>query len=129
MPYELEVDPRSRIAYLHGSGSTNPDEGHATLVELAAHPDFKPGFGLLCDLREMDYEPTADEVIAGKDNVVRFKPFLRSRIAFVAPPALALPSELSAALYSAQGLDTRVFSDFDEALQWVKEATQADSAA
>lgn len=122
MPYELEVDPGARIAYLHGRGSTDPDEGYATLEQLASHPDFEPGFGLLCDLREMTFEPTAEDVIAGTENVVQFKPFLQSRIAFVSPPALEISSELSAALYGAQGLEARTFSDYDEALAWVRAA-------
>lgn len=122
MPYDIEVDPEARLALLIGRGNTDPVEGHATLVELAAHPDFRPGFGLICDLRGLEYEPNSDEVMAGFDNVVRFKPLLRSRFAIVVNPTLETMSELSAALYATEGIDTRVFGDLDEARSWVREA-------
>jgi hypothetical protein len=129
MPYDIEVDAEARLAYLIGHGSTSPDEGQATLVALAAHPDFEPGFGLVCDLRELDYEPTADEMMAGFDNVVGFRPYLRNRIAFVSGPALEMPSELSAALYGTEGIEAQVFAELDEARAWVKESVDSPPAA
>lgn len=129
MPYDLKVDPRARIAYLHGRGDSNAQEGQAILVELAVHPEFEPGFGLLCDLREMTYQPTADELIASVEVMVAFKSLIQSRVAFVASPSLELPLEISAALYGAQGFDAQNFSDFDEAVKWIKDSQAADSAA
>ncbi|MBW2267025.1 MAG: hypothetical protein JRH16_00515 [Deltaproteobacteria bacterium] len=131
MPYAIEIDPRARIAYLIGTGATNPDEGHATLVELAAHPDFEPGFGLVCDLRGLDLEPTEtpELTMGGFENVVRFKPLLRSRMGIVVGPEQEMLSELSAALYATAGLEARVFRGLDEARAWVKEATVPETAA
>ena len=129
MPYDIEVDPEARIAYVTGRGSTDSDEGHAVLVELAAHPDFEPGFGLMWDLRDLQYEATADDMMTGFKNVVRFKPLLRSRMAIIVGPAMETPSELSAALYETAGFETRVFWELDEARAWVKEACAPHSAA
>ena len=129
MPYEIQVDPASRVAVLVGHGETDPDEGHATLVALAAHPDFEPGFGLVCDLRDMDYWPTSEAMMKGFENVVRFKPILRGRIAFVVGDAMAIPSEISAALYSTEGLEAQVFTEPAAAVGWVQEPRASGPAA
>jgi hypothetical protein len=122
MPYEIKVDSEARIAYVTGSGPTDAVEGHAILVELAAHPEFEPGFGLVWDLRALRYEPTAADMMAGFENVVRFRPLLRSRMAILVGPEMDTPSELSAALYGTEGFDTQVFWELDEASEWVKQA-------
>ena len=131
MPYALEIDPGARIAYLVGRGNTSADEGHAILVELAAHPDFEPGFGLVCDLRGLDLEPTAtaELTMGGFANVVRFKPLLRSRMGIVVGPEQEMLSELSAALYATEGLEARVFRSLDEAREWVQKAGTSDTDA
>ena len=129
MPYEIQIDADAHIAYVIGSGATDASEGHAVLVELAAHPDFEPGFGLVFDVRQMDFEPTTEDMMGGLENVVQFRPLLRSRMAIVPGPALEMPSELSAALYAAEGFEAQVFSNLAEARKWVAEAVAAHSAA
>ena len=128
MPYAIEVDSGARIAYLHVTDSTNTEEGYAILAELGVHPDFEPGFGLVWDLRDMHFQPTAEEMMEGFETVIRFKPVLLSRMAFVVSAELETPAELSAALYATQGFDAQVFWDLDEAREWVKEACAFDSA-
>ncbi len=129
MPYTLEVDPGARIAFLHVTDSTTTDEGYAILAELGVPPDFEPGFGLVWDLRDLHYSPTAKDMLEGFETVNRFKPVLRSRMAFVVSPELETPSELSAALYATEGFDTQVCWELDEAREWVKEACASDSGA
>ena len=128
MPYTIEVEPGARIAYLRATGSTNTEEGYAIMAELAAHPDFEPGFGLVCDLRDMHYWPTGKEMMEGFETAIRFKPLLRSRIAFVVGPDLETASEVSAALYATEGFDARVLSNLHEVREWGKEACASDSA-
>jgi hypothetical protein len=125
MSYKIEVDREARIAYVTGSGRTNASEGHAVLVELAAHPEFEPGFGLVWDLRELEYEPSADDMMAGFANVVSFRPVLRNRMAILVGAEMEMPSELSAALYETEGFETQVFWELDEASEWVKETCAA----
>ncbi len=123
MSYEIEVDPEARIALVvTGSGHTDAAEGHALLVELAAHPDFESGFGVIWDVRASHYDATTEDLMEGFRNIVRFRPLLRSRMAIIVGPEMELVSELSAALYQTEGFETQVFWEFDEASEWVKQA-------
>ena len=129
MQYAIEVDPGARIAFLHVTDSINTEEGYAILAELGVHPDFERGFGLVWDLRDMHFQPTAEEVLEGFETVIRFKPVLRrSRMAFVVSPELETASEVSAALHATEGFDAQVFWDLDTAREWVKETCASDSA-
>ncbi|NNL65327.1 MAG: hypothetical protein HKP30_03695, partial [Myxococcales bacterium] len=115
MPYEIEVKPEARLAILRGYGDTNVDESHANLLELSAHPEFQPGFGLLCDLREMTHRPDTRDIMESAENTMRFRALLTGRVAVVTNEALALPAELGAAITAREGIEQRVFSDYEEA--------------
>ena len=129
MPYKVEVDPQARIATLTGTVTPSPRGGQAALVELAEHPDYEPGFGIFCDFRRIVIPPDPDTVIAGSQNVVRFKPLLRGPMAVVVSPELELHSEIYLALFSAAGFEARSFGDPDEALAWLKGAMASETAA
>ena len=77
-------------------------------------------------MRALRYEATAADMMAGFENVVRFRPLLRSRMAILVGPEMELVAELSAALYETEGFETQVFWDLDEASEWVKQACAPD---
>ena len=105
-------DPRVSIVVTSTDGTARVGDA-LRITELNFHP----------------VEPTAEEMMAGFENVIRFRPLLRSRIAFVVGPELETPSALSAALYATEGFDARVFRELDEARTWVREAAASHSAA
>ncbi len=129
MPYEVEIDPSARIAYLRGSVTPSPDEGREALIQLASHPDYSPGFGIFCDMRGMVVPPDPDTVVASSQNVLRFKPLLRGPMAVVVPPALELHSEIYVALFAAAGFEARTFAEYEEAHAWLKQEVGSESAA
>jgi hypothetical protein len=61
MPYSIRMDPARRRAVVFGSGANDLSSSLAAMAELAAHADFEPGFGILCDFRESDYAPATGE--------------------------------------------------------------------
>jgi hypothetical protein len=73
------------------------------------------------DLRELEYEATSDDMMAGFANVVSFRPVLRNRMAILVGAEMEMPSELSAALYETEGFETQVFSKLEEAREWVEQ--------
>jgi hypothetical protein len=129
MAYEIEINTGARVAHVVTGGPTNAVEGHALLVELAAHPDFEPGFGVIWDVRASRYDEATEDMMEGFRNIVRFRPLLRSRMAIVVGPEMELVSELSAALYETEGFETQVFWELDQAREWVKQGCAPDSAA
>ena len=129
MPYEIEVDSAARLATLRGYGNTNGAESRANLRQLSEHPDFEPGFGLLCDLREMTHQPDTQDIMENAENLLRYRDLLRGRIAVVTNAALAIPAELGAALTADEGILQRVFSDYEEARAWVQGGDEASEPA
>jgi hypothetical protein len=57
MPYSITMDALRRRATILGSGPNDLASSIAAMDELAARPDFAPGFGILCDFRENEYTP------------------------------------------------------------------------
>ncbi len=129
MSYQVEVDPEARIATLTTTVTPSATEGQSALLKLAEHPDYEPGFGIFCDCRGIVVPPDPDTVIAGSQNVVRFKPLLRGPMAVVVTPELELHTEVYLALFSAAGFEARSFGDPDEALAWLKGAMASETAA
>jgi hypothetical protein len=59
MPYSISIDPARRRALVVGAGPNDLSSSLAAMDELAAHPDYDDGFGMLCDFRGNDYTPGA----------------------------------------------------------------------
>src|SRR5512135_472087 len=61
MPYSIRIDPKRRVAFIEGRGDNDLASTLAAMDELAALPEFGPGFGMLCDVRENAYTPKSEE--------------------------------------------------------------------
>ena len=57
MPYSITIDLERRRAVVLGAGANDFASSAAWMGELAARPDFAPGFGILCDFQENAYTP------------------------------------------------------------------------
>ena len=86
---------------------------------LSRHPAFRPDFGVVADLRELDDEAAADDVVAVARNLIRLRHLFANRVAVVIPRRLSLAAEIGAALAGAGGFGLRVFESLDEATAWV----------
>lgn len=128
MPYEIEVDPKARVVFLRASDPVSLEDGQAVLMQLAAHPDFEAGFGLLCNFHELEQQPDPNDVLEGA-KLLRFHPLLRGRIGMVISAALATPAEVFAALTALEGVELRVFADPEEARSWVLDGADASYGA
>jgi len=120
MPYEYEVDSRQRLVYVRGWGPMDLEETLRAPERLAEHPDFRPDFGIVVDLRDLDYAPRAADVIAVARNMVRLRGLFKHRIAIIVPAPLHLAAELGAAIAAAGGFpELRIFDSPDQAQGWV----------
>lgn len=129
MPYEFEVDPRARVVTIKGSVTPNAEASRDVLSEVVAHPDYQPGFGLFMDMRGLVIPPDADTVLAGSQNVVRFRPSITGPMAVVVPTAFELHSEIYIALFASAGLEAQTFTEYEEARNWLKETMASGAAA
>ncbi len=102
-------------------------------VELSRQRDFRPDFGVIVDLRDLEYEPKAADVVAVASNLIRLRNLFEHRVAVLVRRKLSLPAEVGAAIAGASGLPLRIFASPDEASDWVRPpeasaTTPADSA-
>ena len=120
--YSYSIDTSAAVAYVEGSGVFGLHETLAVPLELFAHEDFDPDFGVVVDLRKLEFEPSAGHLVAIARNFVRFKALLGHRFAVVVSGQIhRLAAELTAAIASAGGFPIRVFSSLEGARAWVAE--------
>lgn len=119
MPYRWVVDSTARIVMVRGWGRMELEEILKAPGELVSDPQFDPEYAVLVDLRELEFEPKADDVVAATRNLIGLAPVLRGRIGVVVPTELAIAAELSAAMAGAGGFSVQVFTDPDAARAWL----------
>ena len=128
MPYEWTIDRTARMARVRGWGETDLEATLRATLEMASEPDFAPDFAVVVDLREIEFEATPDDVVAVGRHLAQIRELYRHRVAVVAPPALELPAELSAAIAGSGGVQIQVFSDLEQAAGWAGAEAERDSA-
>jgi hypothetical protein len=118
MPYTFTIDPDSRVAWVFGSGPMDLEESLTAPKLLFAHPDYRPDFGVVVDLRELDYEPAAGDVMVVARNLVNLRAYFAHRLAVVVRRSHSVAAELVAAIASAGGFPVRIFASAEEARRW-----------
>jgi len=119
MPYIFELDSQLRVAFVRGFGPMDLAETLEAPAVLSRHVGFRPDFGVIADLRALEYEPAADDVVAVARNLIGLRHNFTSRVAVVVPRRLSLAAEIGAAMAGAGGFALRIFESLDEAMAWV----------
>ena len=125
MPYSYEVDTDERIAYVRSWGRMDIEESLQAPVELSHHPDYRPDFGVVVDLLDVQYQPRAADVVAVARNLIQLRKLFSHRVGIVTVSHLARAGELVSAIAGAGGFPLRVFTDLDEAFLWVRPAPES----
>jgi len=123
VPYTYEFNSATRIAYVRGSGPLDIDESLEAPLILSRQPGFRPDFGVIVDLRDLEYEPNAADVVVVGRNLIRLRHLFDHRVALVVRRKLNLAAELTAAIASAGGFPLRIFDSPDEAIAWARPPT------
>ncbi len=118
MPFEFHFDSESRMTHVRGWGLTTLEEALRAPIEVAAHPDFESDFGVVVDLRELEFDPGPRDVLETGRNLVRIRSLYKYRLAVVVAAPLSLPAELAAAVASAGGVALRIFTELEAARTW-----------
>jgi hypothetical protein len=123
MPYSWKVDPALRLVSVRGWGPMDLEESLSAPHRVLSDPEVEPDFGILVDLRELDYEPRPEDLIAVARNLIDIGPRLRN-VAIVVTEALATAAEVGSAMAAAGGISQRVFTDPEEARRWLLEVSR-----
>ena len=117
MPFDLSIDVASAMVVVTHRGLSSREECDQVLAMLASDRRIEPSFGVLIDVRLIEYEPTFEDLRAlGGMMAAR----LQNRIAFVvATPLQFGVSRQSGAFGELGGAQIDVFYEYLEAVGWL----------
>ena len=73
MPYTIDIQPERRRVVVTGTGKPDIGETMATMRRLAADPAYEPMFGILADMRELEYVASFEDLIVMRDGFDELK--------------------------------------------------------
>lgn len=124
MPYDIEIHPERRRVVVRGIGSPDVVETIATMRRLAAEPAYQPTFGILCDVRELSYIASFDDLILMRDAFDEHKASYRGPIAIVVPDLLRYGiARTISGLTGMIGIRIEAFRELPEAEAWLEGET------
>jgi hypothetical protein len=128
MPADYRIDVSIRRVFSAGAGHLSHEDLTGHMNRLARDPQFDPSFSQLLDFREVKTtDLNADRIMAVSETRIFSK---ESKRAFVAPEAYQFGLARMYEAYRAMKDDhrIRVFTDYDEAIEWLDLEEPADPA-
>jgi hypothetical protein len=120
MPPAYLIDSDQRLVVITGEYA-DEREWARLLGHIVSDPRRQPGFGFLRDLRDAVKPVDAAVVLNIMDVVRRFWSHLQpSRAAILTPDAIDAAALVAVAIADGEGLPLRVFTSYDEAVEWLR---------
>ena len=124
MPYAIDIRSEQRRVVVTGTGKPDVVETMETMRRLAAEPDFEPTFGILCDVRELEYVASFDDLIVMRDGFDELKESYAGPIAVLVPDLLRYGiARTISGLTSLIGIRIEAFRELAEADAWLASET------
>jgi hypothetical protein len=119
MPADYRIDLEKRRVWSHATGDLSYEAITDHMSRLAKDPLFDPLFSQILDFRDVTIVGLTSEEVVRLAEIRVFSP--QSKRAFVAPGPLKYGmARMYEALRATKGDDhIRVFTDYDEALEWL----------
>lgn len=122
MGFEYTISRGERLACVTALGPIDFEQSLAVGDELAADPEFEPGFKLLVDLRRMEFNPSTPEIESFARTLPRFKQVFSDRIAVATSGGVHFGlARMTCLMAEAGGFLMRAFSDYEAARAWLVE--------
>jgi hypothetical protein len=125
MHVEYRIDPEQRIIFARWAGIVTHDEMMAAARTLMADPAFSPHYARIYDVREVtDAKLTRSNLI----DLALFDPIYPSakRAAVASSTSVYGMGRMFGLVTGTEEQGSfRIFSDYDEALQWVRQAKES----
>lgn len=119
MPLQYEINLAEGYVHVVGTGMLLMPEMIAVVDEVAEDPAFQPGFRVLFDLRNGDYNAELRDGDAFVSALKRRMADFQDRFALIVPEHLHFLAKLYSVLAEVGGFDRmKCFTDFDEARKW-----------
>jgi len=129
MPVTFRIDTEAGIVFTVIEGPLDTDELLRELAAMIQHPDFKPGMSGITDLRNSEMDTFTDDVQRVAEFFISHKEQVGvSRSAIVLSGFVTYGmARMFQAFADESSLDTRIFQDMDEALEWIKSGEDESS--
>ncbi len=130
MPIEFRIDKERKLIVGRGYGAVSHKDLLDIVNQMVMHPDYKPSFNEIWDIREVDdlvtlFEQTSERV----ENELSVRKLNKpNREAIVVSNTVQYGSAMQyAALAQKIPLVVEVFYDYDIALEWVMNSHGTDT--
>jgi hypothetical protein len=129
MPVTFRIDKEAGIVFTVIEGPLDTDELLRELAAMIKHPDFKPGLSGITDLRKSEMDTFTDDVQRVAEFFISHKEQVGvSRSAIILSGFVTYGmTRMFQAFAEESSLDTRIFQDMDEALEWIKSGQDESS--
>lgn len=88
MPYTIDIQTARRRVVVTGTGSSDITDTMETMRRLAAQPAYESTFGIYCDVRQLDYVASFEDLIVMRDGFDALKASYSGPIAVLVPDLL-----------------------------------------
>ena len=126
MSYRWTIDPRRGRATVVGTGAPTIIETEAAVLQLARDPGFRPGYGVLLDVRDMSYIPSWADAQAYQRLFAGLRKTYTGGLAVVvsgtAPYGVA---RMMSVMFGFIGVQLGAFTELGEATAWLDRLAQA----
>jgi hypothetical protein len=130
VPYRFRIEPERAIFFTEMWGSMTAEQSRRYFEDLAAHPDYRPEFDGLIEMRGIEGTLTADELRGIAEMTRVASSGRRPRRALVVGSDLHYGLMRMFEAYSADGpREYRVFRTKDRALAWLEGGDDEGSSA
>jgi hypothetical protein len=120
MPFSWNISEEEALASVRFEGPTNLAEVVGSIVEVTGSPDFLSHYGVLVDLREMEYSPSVRELIEIASATINMKSLMQGKLALVTSSAFHHQlTQFNMRLVSVMGVRGKAFREMEEARRWV----------
>ena len=124
MPYAIDIQPARHRVIVRGLGKPDIRETVEAMRRLAADPLHSPEFGILADMRDLDYVASFDDLIVMRDVFDELKVSYTGPIAVLVPDLLRYGiARTISGLTGMIGIRIEAFRDLADAEAWLDAET------
>ncbi|BAU46861.1 hypothetical protein SVA_0279 [Sulfurifustis variabilis] len=120
MAFHFQFDLESGMVTVIARGSTDFAGNQRAIVALMEHPEFQAVSCVLCDFRQFEYVPTAEDCLTFGRLLASTDSYRGRRLAYVVASAAHLHAARTVAIVgNAWGMEIEVFQSPEAARRWL----------
>ena len=119
MPFTINVSKKEQLALIAGSGEITVPLCAEAMANLAAHPDFHPGFGIIIDFRQASNTPHMAEMRELADLFYAYKDSSYGRIGLEVKRSDEKKAGVMCMLVRVFGIKMEGYAEMHKAFEYV----------